>query len=181
MPETRCRTAGKLTVEASNQMLDRDYRRTNPEVAPGQYVLICVTDAGQGMTPEVFARAFEPFFTTKEVGQGTGLGLSQVYGFVKQSGGHVKIYSEVGHGTTVKLYFPRALGHADEAEADRGALQGSVDGEIILVVEDDNDLRWYLIEALRGLNYRAIGAPDADAALGVLGQHLPREKIWHGN
>jgi hypothetical protein len=81
----------------------------------------------------------------------------------------------------VKLYFPRALGHADEAEADRGALQGSVDGEIILVVEDDNDLRWYLIEALRGLNYRAIGAPDADAALGVLGQHLPREKIWHGN
>ena len=159
---------GKLTVEVSNRTLDRDYRRTNPEVAPGQYALICVSDTGHGMAPHVLARAFEPFFTTKEVGQGTGLGLSQVYGFVKQSGGHVKIYSEAGHGTTVKLYFPRASGHADDVEDDGGASHGSIDGETILVVEDDSDLRWYLIEALRDLNYRAIGAPDAVAALGIL-------------
>ena len=166
---------GKLTVEASNQTLDQDYRRTNPEVAPGQYALISVSDNGHGMTPEVVACAFEPFFTTKEIGQGTGLGLSQVYGFVKQSGGHVKIYSEVGHGTRVKLYFPRARGHADDVEDDGGAARSSVDSEVILVVEDDNDLRWYLIEALRGLNYRAIGAADADAALAILGQ--PSNKI----
>ena len=161
---------GKLTVEASNQTLDRDYCRTNPEVTPGQYALICVSDTGQGMTPDVLARAFEPFFTTKEIGQGTGLGLSQVYGFVKQSGGHLKIYSEDGHGTTVKLYFPRARGRADVVEDDRGDSPSSIDSEVVLVVEDDNDLRWYLIEALRGLNYRAIGAPDAEAALGVLEQ-----------
>ena len=166
---------GKLTVEASNQALDRDYRRTNPEVTPGQYTLICVSDTGHGMTPDVLARAFEPFFTTKETGQGTGLGLSQVYGFVKQSGGHVKIYSEVGQGTTVKLYFPRAHGNPDDVEHDSDASRGSIDNEVILVVEDDKDLRWYLIEALRDLDYRAIGAPDADAALAILEQ--PSAKI----
>ena len=159
---------GKLTVEASNQMLDRDYRRTNPEVAPGQYALISLSDTGHGMTSSVLASAFEPFFTTKEIGQGTGLGLSQVYGFVKQSGGHVKIYSEVGHGTTVKLYFPRARGHVNEVEEDGGASRASIDSEVILVVEDDNDLRRYLIEALRDLDYRTIGAPDANAALAIL-------------
>ena len=166
---------GKLTVEASNQMLDRDYCRTNPEVAPGQYALISVSDTGHGMTPDVLVRAFEPFFTTKEIGHGTGLGLSQVYGFVKQSGGHVKIYSEVGHGTTVKLYFPRTRGHADEVEDDAGASHASVDSEVVLVVEDDKDLRWHLIEALRDLDYRTIGAPDAAAALHVLEQ--PSNKI----
>jgi len=161
---------GKLTVEASNQMLDRDYRRTNPEIVPGQYALICVSDTGPGMTSDVLARAFEPFFTTKEIGQGTGLGLSQVYGFVKQSGGHVKIYSEVAHGTTVKLYFPRARGHAADIEDDGGVSHGSVDSEVVLVVEDDKDLRWYLIEALRDLGYRTIGAPDAGGALTLLEQ-----------
>jgi nitrogen-specific signal transduction histidine kinase len=159
---------GKLTVEASNQTLDRDYRRTNPEVAPGQYALICVSDTGQGMTPDVLCRAFEPFYTTKEIGQGTGLGLSQVYGFVKQSGGHVKIYSETGHGTTVKLYFPRAHGRADDVEDDCCALHGSIDGETILLVEDDNDLRSHLSDTLRELNYRVLGAPDAKSALGIL-------------
>jgi PAS domain S-box-containing protein len=166
---------GKLTVEASNQTLDRDYRRTNPEVAPGQYALICVSDTGHGMTEEVLARAFEPFFTTKETGQGTGLGLSQVYGFVKQSGGHAKIYSEVGYGTTVKLYFPRASGSPDDVEDERDDSRGSVENEVILVVEDDKDLRWYLIEALRDLNYRTIGAPDAGGALAILEQ--PSTKI----
>ena len=159
---------GKLTVEASNQMLDRDYRRANPEVASGQYALISISDTGHGMTPDTLTRAFEPFFTTKEIGQGTGLGLSQVYGFVKQSGGHVKIYSEVGHGTTVKLYFPRSRGQADEVEDDSGLSRTSTDSEVILVVEDDSDLRWYLIEALRDLDYRTIAAPDANAALAVL-------------
>jgi PAS domain S-box-containing protein len=161
---------GKLTVEASNQMLDRTYRRTNPEVAPGQYALIGISDTGHGMTPDVLARAFEPFFTTKEIGQGTGLGLSQVYGFVKQSGGHVKVYSEAGQGTTVKLYFPRASGHADDVEDDGGATDGSIDSEIILVVEDDKDLRGYLIDSLRDLNYRAIGISDAHGALEILEQ-----------
>jgi PAS domain S-box-containing protein len=166
---------GKLTVESFNQTLDRNYCRANPEVAPGQYALISVSDTGQGMTGDVIARAFEPFFTTKDIGQGTGLGLSQVYGFVKQSGGHVKIYSEPEHGTTVKMYFPRAREGAADAEDDRGATPGGEDSEIVLVVEDDKDLRSYLIEMLRDLDYRAIGAQDAAAALGILEQ--PSNKI----
>jgi PAS domain S-box-containing protein len=158
---------GKLTVEALNQALDREYCRTNPEVVPGQYVLICVSDTGHGMSSDVLTRAFEPFFTTKDVGQGTGLGLSQVYGFVKQSGGNVKIYSESGQGTTVKMYFPR---RGEQSEDDNDDVMPLADAasETILVVEDDEDVRLYLIEALRELNYRAIGAPDPVAALGVL-------------
>jgi PAS domain S-box-containing protein len=160
---------GKLTVEALNQTLDRDYRRVNPEITPGQYALICVSDTGHGMAPDVLARAFEPFFTTKDIGQGTGLGLSQVYGFVKQSGGHVKIYSEPGHGTSVKMYFPRRGERAnDVADEDGGPSRG--DAESILVVEDDRDLRSYLVETLRDLNYRAIGVPNAHAALDILEQ-----------
>jgi PAS domain S-box-containing protein len=166
---------GKLTVKAFNGTLDADYRRTNPEVAPRQYALISVSDTGHGMTPDLLARAFEPFFTTKEVGHETGLGLSQVYGLVKQSGGYVKIYSEVGHGTTVKLYFPRAHGNADDVDDDSDASRGSVDSEVILVVEDNHDLRWYLIEALRDLDYQTIGAPDAGAALAILEQ--PSTKV----
>ncbi|MBV8612561.1 MAG: response regulator [Acetobacteraceae bacterium] len=165
---------GKLTVEAVNQTLDHDYRRANPEVTPGQYALICVSDTGHGMTPDVLGRAFEPFYTTKEIGQGTGLGLSQVYGFVKQSGGHLKIYSEARHGTTVKLYFPRASRRAEDVEDDGADSLGSVDSEVILVVEDDKDLRSYLIDALRELDYRSIGAPDAEAALAVLEQPSAR-------
>jgi signal transduction histidine kinase len=107
---------GKLTLEALNQALDHHYCRSNPEVSPGEYVLISVTDTGYGMTSDVVARAFEPFFTTKEIGQGTGLGLSQVYGFVKQSGGNVKIHSEPREGTTVKMYFPRSGGQSDRVE-----------------------------------------------------------------
>jgi PAS domain S-box-containing protein len=157
---------GKLTVEALNQALDHEYCRTNPEVVPGQYVLICVSDTGHGMSSDVLARAFEPFFTTKEIGHGTGLGLSQVYGFIKQSGGNVKIYSEPGQGTTVKMYFPRR-GEQGEDDDDLIPLADAAN-ETILVVEDDKDVRSYLIEALRELNYRAIGAPDPVAALGAL-------------
>jgi PAS domain S-box-containing protein len=157
---------GKLTVEALNQYLDREYCHTNPEVVPGQYVLICVSDTGHGMSPDVLTRAFEPFFTTKEIGQGTGLGLSQVYGFVKQSGGNVKLYSEPGQGTTVKIYFPRRGEHSED-DADVMPM-GEAAGETILVVEDDKELRSHLIEVLRELNYRTIGAPDPVAALGML-------------
>ena len=158
---------GKLTVEALNQALDREYCRTNPEVSPGQYVLICVSDTGHGMTSDILSRAFEPFFTTKEIGQGTGLGLSQVYGFVKQSGGNVKIYSEAGQGTTVKMYFPR---RGDQAEVEYESVmpQADAENETILVVEDDKDVRLYLIEVLRDLNYRVIGAPDPTSAMGML-------------
>jgi PAS domain S-box-containing protein len=109
---------GKLTIEAANVFVDEQYTRTIPELSPGQYVVICVSDTGAGMPPDVLDHAFEPFFTTKELGQGTGLGLSQVYGFVKQSGGHVKIYSEVNQGTTIKMYFPRFIGNGQELEAE---------------------------------------------------------------
>src|SRR3954463_680064 len=117
---------GKLTVEAVNVLADEEYCRVNPELSPGQYVIVCVTDTGTGMTTEVLGHAFEPFFTTKEPGQGTGLGFSQVYGFVKQSGGHVKIYSEVGQGTTVKLYLPRHVGASPPTEDDeRWVVEGT--------------------------------------------------------
>jgi len=164
---------GKLTIEATNVFADDDYCRSNPELTPGQYVLICVSDAGCGMPPDVLSRAFEPFFTTKEVGQGTGLGLSQVYGFIKQSGGHVKLYSEVGHGTTVKIYLPRYTG--DPAPADEQYASHEVQGcgeqgkgKCILVVEDDNDLRAYLSEVLRRLGYQVVAAAHAQAALSIL-------------
>jgi PAS domain S-box-containing protein len=162
-------SGGKLTVEAFNQMLDYEYCRSNPEVSPAQYVLISVSDTGRGMAPDILTHAFEPFFTTKEIGQGTGLGLSQVYGFIKQSGGHVKIYSEPSQGTTVKMYLPRCGEQANRIEENFGTPLGEAN-ETILVVEDDKDLRAHLVEVLRDLNYHVIGAQDAIAALGILEQ-----------
>jgi len=162
---------GKVTIEATNIYADEHYCRANPELAPGQYVLICVSDTGSGMPPDVLSRAFEPFFTTKELGQGTGLGLSQVYGFVKQSGGHVKIYSEVDQGTTVKIYLPRYTRQLeDEVEDETDVLGTGEDGEVILVVEDDHDLRAYLTEVLRGLGYTVLAASSGTAALPILEQ-----------
>jgi PAS domain S-box-containing protein len=160
---------GKLTIETANTHLDEGYAASQFEVVPGQYVVICVTDTGIGMDHEVLMRAFEPFFTTKEIGQGTGLGLSQVYGFVKQSGGHVKIYSEVGQGTTVKLYLPRLLSREEPIElppAAEGVPRGS-DAELVLVVEDDDDVRAYSSGILRELGY-----PVLEASTGALGLRL---------
>jgi signal transduction histidine kinase/CheY-like chemotaxis protein len=168
MPE-----GGKLTIETANAHLDDAYARSRSEVEAGQYVLICVTDTGTGMPPEVIDRAFDPFFTTKEVGKGTGLGLSQVFGFVKQSGGHVAIYSEPGEGTTVKLYLPRFAGVVSATE-DRGNASDELplgsSEEIILVVEDEQRVRHFSVDALRELGYTALSAADAREALEILAE-----------
>jgi PAS domain S-box-containing protein len=166
---------GKLTIEAANVFVDEEYIRAAPELTPGQYVVICVTDTGHGMPADVLEHAFEPFFTTKELGHGTGLGLSQVYGFVKQSGGHVRIYSEPGQGTTVKMYFPRLTGaETEEIESPPEPAAEGDQNETILIVEDDKDLRNYLAGILRNLNYRVITTPNAQGALTTLLQdHEP--------
>ncbi|MGA8552305.1 MAG: ATP-binding protein, partial [Stellaceae bacterium] len=164
---------GKLTIETANCYLDEAYCAMHDELRPGQYVGIFVTDTGMGMPEDIVGRAFEPFFTTKGVGQGTGLGLSQVYGFLKESGGHVKIYSEVGQGTSVKLYFPRHHGAA-EVEA---ALPGPVApararyGETVLIVEDDPDVRLYTVEMVSELGYQVLSAGDGITALRLLEAH----------
>jgi PAS domain S-box-containing protein len=160
---------GKLTVETSNTYLDEEYCRANPEVLPGQYVLIAVSDTGTGMTEEILNRAFEPFFSTKELGEGTGLGLSQVYGFIKQSGGHIKLYSELGEGTTVKIYLPRLVRQGDQAQDPN--IEEPVLGEgneTILIVEDDEGVRSYLVETLHDLQYRVLSASEAETALKLL-------------
>jgi signal transduction histidine kinase len=164
---------GKLTLETSNFHLDDDYAAAHADVAPGQYVAICLTDTGTGMPAEVVERAFDPFFTTKGPGQGTGLGLSQVFGFVKQSRGHLKIYSEVGHGTTVKIYLPRFTGLLpDGAAPDDDAQEAPcARGETILVVEDEERVRQVSVEALRELGYSVLQAADAYQALDMLALH----------
>ncbi len=160
---------GKVTIETANVYLDDRYAAAQAEVIPGQYVMIAVTDSGVGMTPEVKAKAFDPFFTTKDVGHGTGLGLSQVYGFVKQSRGHVKIYSELGEGTTLKLYLPRvhSTSSANEVESATPPVHGSKN-ETVLVVEDDPAVRNYSSEALAELGYKVIEADSARAALDLV-------------
>ena len=162
-------TGGMLTIEASNARLSEDYAATLDDVEPGQYVLVEISDTGCGMPADVVEHAFEPFFTTKEVGKGTGLGLSMVYGFVKQSGGHVTIYSEVGEGTTIKLYLPRYYG-GDDAASERGATEDIplARGETVLVVEDDSDVRALIRELLQSLGYAVLEASSAQAAFDVL-------------
>jgi signal transduction histidine kinase len=156
---------GKLTIETANVQLDEDYCRRHAEVTPGPYVQIAVTDTGTGMSRQVLERAFEPFFTTKVAGQGTGLGLSQVFGFVKQSGGHITIYSELGEGTTVKIYLPRLFAEVREEVPVEREVPGAVPGERVLVVEDDEEVRVYIADLLRGLRYQVIEASDATSAL----------------
>jgi signal transduction histidine kinase/CheY-like chemotaxis protein len=174
MPE-----GGKLTIETANSHLDEAYSAMHSDVEAGQYVGIFVTDTGIGMKQEVVSQAFEPFFTTKDIGQGTGLGLSQVYGFVKQSNGHVKIYSEVGQGTTVKLYLPRHRGleaFADEGAGARELPRG--DNETILVVEDDPDVRDYTSQIVRDLGYRVLTAEDGASALRMLDAHRETQLLF---
>ncbi|MFL5284297.1 MAG: ATP-binding protein, partial [Rhodopila sp.] len=164
MPE-----GGKLTIETANTFLDEAYAAEHDDVTPGQYVMIAVSDTGTGMERETLDRVFEPFFTTKDVGHGTGLGLSQVYGFIKQSNGHVKLYSEPGQGTVVKLYLPRLTADAPDEDVDRAPqtiVRGR--GETILVVEDEPAVRDYSASSLRDLGYRVLAAADGKAALRLL-------------
>ncbi|MAL93757.1 MAG: hybrid sensor histidine kinase/response regulator [Haliea sp.] len=155
---------GRLTLETANAWLDEDYAAQHNEVTPGPYVRVSISDSGEGMPPDVLARAFEPFFTTKEVGQGSGLGLSMVFGFVKQSGGHIKLYSEVGEGTSVKLYFPRT-DTTVEVETPKEPQPLPTGHEHVLVVEDDQLVREHLVSQLQSLGYRVSSAGDGPAAL----------------
>jgi signal transduction histidine kinase/CheY-like chemotaxis protein len=158
---------GQLTIETTNARLDAAYTSRQDDVEPGDYVMIGVSDTGSGMAADVVAKAIDPFFTTKPAGKGSGLGLSMVYGFAKQSGGHLRIYSEVGHGTTVKLYLPRALQDAVVLEkAARDAPRGQ--GETILVVEDDAIVRMILSDVLEELGYNVLLASDARPAIPIL-------------
>ena len=161
---------GQLTIETSNAWFDETYASQHTDLAAGQYVCISVSDTGVGMTPDVLARAFEPFYTTKPIGQGTGLGLSMIYGFAKQSHGHVKLYSEPGQGTSAKLYLPRH--HADAAAPEPvpqlGEEHQSLHGEVVLVVEDEAVVRSLVIDVLVGLGYRTLEAADGGAAMRIL-------------
>ncbi len=168
---------GKLTIEVGNAFLDDTYAGQHDEVEAGQYVMLALTDTGTGMPPEVVARVFEPFFTTKPVGKGTGLGLSMVHGFVKQSGGHVKIYSEIGEGTSVKIYFPRSHQQEDmPVVADHGPVVGGT--ETILVAEDDEKVRETVVAMLTDLGYRVLKAKDAAAALTIVESGIPIDLLF---
>jgi signal transduction histidine kinase len=163
--------SGRLTIETSNAFLDKAYADAHDEVVAGQFVLVAITDTGGGMTPEVMERAFDPFFTTKRLGEGTGLGLSQVHGFLKQSRGHIKLYSELGVGTTVKLYLPRdTQGLAIEEPVAPRPIVASGEAFTVLIAEDDPGVRSFTVSAARELGYKVIEADGAAVALERLGQ-----------
>ena len=168
---------GRLTIEAGNAFLDDDYAGRHADVEAGQYVMIAVTDTGCGMSSDIIDQVFEPFFTTKPEGQGTGLGLSMVYGFVKQSGGHIKIYSELGQGTTVRIYLPRARALEDvETDIEIGPATGGT--ETVLAVEDDDDVRETVVDMLSGLGYRVLKAKDAQSALAIIESGVPIDLLF---
>ncbi|MEJ0008658.1 MAG: response regulator [Steroidobacteraceae bacterium] len=168
---------GTLTIEASNTFLDSDYVRANKDAIRGEYVLVSITDTGTGMAPEVIEQAFEPFFTTKAEGKGTGLGLSMVYGFVKQSGGHIKLLSEVGHGTTIKLYLPRSTQVEDRlVNLDSMPVEGGT--EMVLVAEDDEYVRESVVAMFSDLGYRVIKAKDAQSALVIIESGMPVDLLF---
>jgi CheY-like chemotaxis protein len=162
-------SGGKLSLETNNVYLDENYANMHSEVTPGNYVMVAVSDTGGGIPASLLERVFDPFFTTKEVGKGTGLGLSMVFGFIKQSGGHIKIYSEEGHGTSVKMYLPRATGlNQTAAEV---LISANVEGgnETVLVVEDDSMVRRYVMTQIESLGYTTHEAANAAEALKILG------------
>jgi len=159
---------GKLTLETRNAVLDEDYARANNEVRPGNYVMIAVSDTGHGIPSNLLDKVFEPFFTTKDAGRGSGLGLSMVYGFVKQSDGHVNIYSEEGHGTTVRLYLPLASGAPEAVAADAGISGNEGGDEFILVVEDDALVREYVMTQIGRFGYQTVAASNAAEALAII-------------
>lgn len=159
---------GKLTIEAGNASLDDGYATENPDVRPGQYVMVAVTDTGGGIPADVLAKVFDPFFTTKETGKGTGLGLSMVYGFVKQSAGHVKIYSEEGEGTTVRIYLPKTRRKEEELRSEPLQVPQANGNETILIVEDDDAVRATSVELLSELGYAVLEASNADNALAIV-------------
>jgi CheY-like chemotaxis protein len=161
---------GKLTIETTNAHLDRAYAAKQEGVAPGQYVCIAVSDTGTGMPADVIERAFDPFFTTKPIGQGTGLGLSMIYGFAKQSEGHARIYSEEGQGTTIKIYLPRSQGAVEEAAEATSLTEAprAEQGETVLLVEDEPVVRSLIVDVLRDLGYRALEAADGPSGLKIL-------------
>ena len=161
---------GNLTIEMANAMLDDDYVAMEPDVKAGQYVVIVVTDTGSGMSPDILSRVFEPFFTTKDVGKGSGLGLSMVFGFVKQSGGHIRIYSEQGEGTSIKMYFPRSRATQDHIVTDRAGRNLTGGSETILVVEDDATVREHVVAQLKALGYHVLQASSGAMAMEVLMQ-----------
>ena len=169
---------GELTIETANVELDRALREADEGVSAGPYVMVSIADTGTGMTPEVAARAFEPFFTTKEVGKGTGLGLSMIYGFANQSNGHVKIHSEAGHGTVVKLYLPRTerLGEPSVAHSERTEALGGV--ETILIVEDDAMVHTYVTRQIKSLGYQVLSAHNGLGALEVLRRDVPIDLLF---
>jgi PAS domain S-box-containing protein len=160
---------GRITIETANRWIDRNAAATH-DLPPGQYISLCVSDTGTGMTADVIARAFDPFFTTKPIGQGTGLGLSMIYGFARQSGGHVRIYSELGQGAMICIYLPRHHGAADLAEELPGLAVAprAADGETVLVVDDEPTVRMLVTETLQDLGYQAIEAVDGPSGLRVL-------------
>jgi CheY-like chemotaxis protein len=167
---------GRLTLETSNKWLDERGARKH-DLPPGQYVCISVSDTGTGMTPDVIARAFDPFFTTKPLGQGTGLGLSMIHGFVRQSGGQVRIYSEPDKGTTISLYLPRHVGGDGEVEEEAGESRSNPDydghGETVLVVDDEHTVRMLIVDVLHEAGYRTMEASDGPKALKVLQSGAP--------
>ncbi len=168
--------AGTLTIEAFNFVLNDDSKAVHSDIQPGAYVVVSVTDTGQGMSKETLTKVFDPFFTTKAQGKGSGLGLSMVYGFVKQSGGHVRIYSEQGEGTSVRLYLPSSQEVEDMlAEQDESAVSGGT--ETILVVEDDDAVRGTVVALLSELGYKVLKARDALSAIGIIESGLPIDLI----
>jgi signal transduction histidine kinase/CheY-like chemotaxis protein len=171
---------GRITIETQNVTVDPQYAANDPEVTPGPYVMIAVSDSGAGMTPAVLARAFDPFFTTKEAGKGSGLGLSQVYGFAKTAGGYAKIYSELGIGTTVKLYLPQSSNRPMLLEAgdEPASLQSGTGRGTILVVEDDEDVLAVTAESLKDLGYQVVTAANTARALEILSGDQPIDLLF---